>query len=173
MPRPCAFDEFAARGLPERVHATMIASHLGEQIVGHLNRDSTEIVARERPADKPAPALKPARRRGRPKQGESRPKEPTRIEQQLRMNELSQIIADLPRACDVGTKRDSQGHKHSWLGRLQAALGRGRRGHSDRRTAHLGLVARQPGVHPLGEDECRAGHQPLRRSQRCCSVCLP
>jgi len=111
-----AFDEFAARGLPERVHATMIASHLGEQIVGHLNRDSTEIVARERPADKPAPALKPAKRRGRPKKGESRPQEPTRIERQLRMNGLSEMIADLPRACDVGTKRDSQGHKHSWVG---------------------------------------------------------
>jgi hypothetical protein len=65
---------------------------------------------------KPAPALKPAKRRGRPKKGESRPKEPTRIERQLQMNELSEMIADLPRACDVGTKRDSQGHQHSWVG---------------------------------------------------------
>jgi hypothetical protein len=32
------------------------------------------------------------------------------------MNELSEMIADLPRACDVGTKRDSQGHQHSWVG---------------------------------------------------------
>lgn len=32
------------------------------------------------------------------------------------MNGLSEMIADLPRACDVGTKRDSQGHKHSWVG---------------------------------------------------------
>ena len=111
-----AFDEFASAGLPERVHTAMIDSHLGEQIVGHLNRDSTEIEARERPAVKPAPVLKPAKRRGRPKKGESRPKEPTRIERQLQMNELSEMIADLPRACDVGTKRDSQGHQHSWVG---------------------------------------------------------
>jgi hypothetical protein len=111
-----AFDEFASTGLPGRVHAAMIDSHLGEQIVGHLNRDSTEIEARERPADKPAPAPKPAKRRGRPKKGESRPKEPTRIERQLQMNALSEMIADLPRACDVGTKRDSQGHQHSWVG---------------------------------------------------------
>jgi hypothetical protein len=111
-----AFDEFASAGLPERVHTAMIDSHLGERIVGHLNRDSTEIEARESPAVKPAPVLKPAKRRGRPKQGESRPKEPTRIERQLQMNELSEMIADLPRACDVGTKRDSQGHQHSWVG---------------------------------------------------------
>jgi len=111
-----AFEEFATSALPGRVHAAMIDSHLGEQIVGHLNRDSTEIVARERPEAKPAAAMKPAKRRGRPKKGESRPKEPTRIERQLQMNGLREMIADLPRACDVGTKRDSQGHQHSWVG---------------------------------------------------------
>jgi len=110
-----AFEEFATGDLPERVHAAMIDSYLGERIVGHLNRDSTEIEARERPADKPAP-VKPAKRRGRPKKGESRPKEPTRIERQLQMKGLSEMIADLPRACDVGTKQDSKGHKHSWVG---------------------------------------------------------
>lgn len=111
-----ALEEFATSVLPGRVHAAMLEAHLGGQIVGHLNRDSTEIEARERPADKPTPAPKPAKRRGRPKKGQSRPKEPTRIERQLQMNSLSEMIEDLPRACDVGSKRDSQGHKHSWVG---------------------------------------------------------
>jgi hypothetical protein len=31
-----AFEQFATRGLPERMHATLIASHVGKRIVGHL-----------------------------------------------------------------------------------------------------------------------------------------
>ena len=49
------------------------------------------------------------------------------------MNGLSEMIADLPRACDVGTKRDSQGHKHSWVGyKLHWDVADG--GYSDRRS---------------------------------------
>jgi len=76
-----AFAEFAAGHLPARVHEALIGAHLGDQLVGHIARDSTEIEAREKPA-KPAQAAaaedKPAKPRGRPKQGEERVKAPTR-----------------------------------------------------------------------------------------------
>ena len=29
---------------------------------------------------------------------------------------LPQMLADLPRACDVGTKRNAKGHTTSWIG---------------------------------------------------------
>ena len=29
---------------------------------------------------------------------------------------LPQMLADLPRACDVGTKRNAKGHATSWIG---------------------------------------------------------
>lgn len=29
---------------------------------------------------------------------------------------LSGMLADLPRACDVGTKRNAKGYKESWTG---------------------------------------------------------
>lgn len=32
------------------------------------------------------------------------------------MTTLAEMIKDLPRACDTGAKRDSQGFKHGWIG---------------------------------------------------------
>ena len=44
-----AFAEFAESQLAERVHAVMIERHFGDQLIGHTSRDSTAIVAREKP----------------------------------------------------------------------------------------------------------------------------
>ena len=83
-------------------------------LVEHISRDATAIEAREKPAPK---AAKPKRRRkpGRPHKGEARAKEPSRLERQLTMS-LPQMLADLPRACDVGTKRNAKGHTTFWIG---------------------------------------------------------
>ena len=85
-------------------------------LVEHISRDATAIEAREKPAPKPK-AAKPKRRRkrGRPRKGEAQAKEPSRLERQLTMS-LPQMLADLPRACDVGTKRNAKGHTTSWIG---------------------------------------------------------
>ena len=82
----------------------------------HISRDATAIEAREKAAPKPK-AAKPKRRRkrGRPRKGEARAKEPSRLERQLTMS-LPQMLADLPRACDVGSKRNAKGHTTSWIG---------------------------------------------------------
>ena len=78
----------------------------------HISRDATAIEAREKPAPKPK-AAKPKRRRKRerPRKGEEQAKEPSRLERQLTMS-LPQMLADLPRACDVGTKAQRQGPYH-------------------------------------------------------------
>ena len=52
-----------------------------------------------------------AAKRGRPKQGEERIKSLTRIERQANGMDLSDILNDLPTACDVGTKKNSKGYK--------------------------------------------------------------
>lgn len=111
-----AFDEFAESRLPERVHQALIKQHLGAQIVGHISRDSTAISAREKPEKRSAPVEKTAKKRGRPKKGEARPKEPTRLERQAAGQPLGDMLAELPRACNVGTKRNSKGHTTSWIG---------------------------------------------------------
>lgn len=45
-----AFEEFAEGRLAERVHEALVKEYLGEELVGHISRDGTAIVARERPA---------------------------------------------------------------------------------------------------------------------------
>ena len=113
-----AFAEFAASALPSRLHEALIQDTHSDRLVGHISRDSTAIEAREKPAksDKPAPAPKPKLKRGRPRKGELRPPPPpSRIERQRGMT-LAAMPADLPRACDVGAKRNAKGFSETWIG---------------------------------------------------------
>lgn len=113
-----AFTEFSATQLPARVHEALIRRTQGDRLVGHLSRDSTAIEARERPVNKPKETQKPPEKqpRGRPKKGEERPpKELTRLQRQADMT-ITEMLNDLPTSCDVGTKRNSQGHQDSWIG---------------------------------------------------------
>ncbi len=121
-----AFAEFAQGDLPARMHAALIERSLGGRIVGVIARDATEIEAREKPAakeandnkdDPPSPdGAQPPRKRGRPRKDEQRPKpQPTRLERQTQQN-LDQMVADLPTACDVGCKKNSKGYKETWIG---------------------------------------------------------
>ena len=111
-----AFAEFAESRLPERVHQALIEKNLGNQLVGHISRDSTAIHAREKPEKKAVPVEQTPKKRGRPKKGEERPKKLTRLEQQAAGQSVSEMIADLPKACNVGSKRNSKGHTTSWIG---------------------------------------------------------
>jgi hypothetical protein len=111
-----AFAEFAESRLPERVHQALIEKNLGNQLVGHISRDSTAIHAREKPEKKAVPVEQTPKKRGRPKKGEERPKKLTRLEQQAAGQSVPEMIADLPKACNVGSKRNSKGHTTSWIG---------------------------------------------------------
>lgn len=113
-----AFAEFAKGGLADIVHASLIEQHMSDRLVGHISRDSTSIEAREKAAkkEKPVPDLdKPKYKPGRPKKGEERPKEPTRLERQQSMS-IGEMLNELPSASDVGTKKDSKGFKKTWKG---------------------------------------------------------
>jgi len=115
-----AFAAFATSELPQRLHAALIEATQKERLVGHISRDSTEIEAREKPQSTPVEATpahsKPKRKRGRPKKGEKpAPSEPTRLERQTKMT-LKGMLDDLPRACNVGSKKNSKGYKETWIG---------------------------------------------------------
>ena len=110
-----AFAEFSDSQLPERVHESLIKKCYQDELVGHNSRDSTAIEAREKPLKKEA-LKKAPKKRGRPKKGEERIKEPTRLEKQAAGMSLSDMLEDLPDACDVGTKKNSKGYKTSWTG---------------------------------------------------------
>jgi hypothetical protein len=111
-----AFAAFAEPELPQQIHEHLVKTHAGPKLVGHISRDATALEAPERPVAKPTPAPAPPRPRGRPKEGESRPPpSPKRLELQVG-RPLDENLADLPRACDVGTKCNRKGSKTSWIG---------------------------------------------------------
>jgi hypothetical protein len=111
-----AFAEFSAQDLPTRVHEALVKAQLGDALVGHLSRDSTAIEVRERPLVKTPAEPTPPRKRGRPAKGEVRSVVKTRLQRQTEGMSLAAMIQDLPRACDVGSKRDAQGFTRSWIG---------------------------------------------------------
>lgn len=110
-----AFAEFAEAGLLDRVHAARVREYLGEEVIWHVSRDSTEIEAREKPVTKPK-AAQPKYGRGRPRKGEVRPPKPAKRLERQYTQEPEEAIAELPKVCDVGVKKNSKGHKHHWVG---------------------------------------------------------
>lgn len=111
-----AFAEFSKSELTQRAHAAVIDRHLGGQLIGHVSRDSTAIIAREKPEKLIVETSPEPKKLGRPKKGEVRVKTTTRLEQQSAGMSLTEMKADLPTACNVGTKRNSKGYKTSWIG---------------------------------------------------------
>jgi hypothetical protein len=113
-----AFAEFAKAGLAERTHAALVKETLGEQLIGHISRDGTAIEARERPAKREqaaeaAPVV--AKKRGRPCKDEIREVKPGKLVLQ-QGKPLAQLLEELPRDCDHGSKCNAQGYKNSWNG---------------------------------------------------------
>ena len=109
-----AFKEFSESGLTQVVHESVIKEHMGDKIIGHISRDSTSIDAREKPVRK-IQIVKSKKKRGRPRKGEVRIKELTRLERQQSMGTM-EMLEELPKVCDVGTKMNSKGYKKSWVG---------------------------------------------------------
>jgi hypothetical protein len=110
-----AFAEFAGTQLTQRVHEALIGKTHQDRLVGHISRDSTAIEAREKPVKKDPPPESVKGKRGRPKKGEERPKQPTRLQRQRTMSK-QEMLKDLPAVCDVGTKKNSKGYKETWTG---------------------------------------------------------
>jgi hypothetical protein len=111
-----AFAEFARLGLGEKVHAALVAEWVKPELVGHISRDATAIEGREKPVTKPQPAKPAPRKRGRPRRSEVRePKPETRLERQGRQS-AQEALGELPAHCDVGAKKNSKGHKETWIG---------------------------------------------------------
>jgi hypothetical protein len=115
-----AFAEFAHSELPQKAHEALIALTHKDRLVGHIARDATAIHGREKSCKRKAPpATKPkiVRKRGRPRKGEEPPPPPPRrISSQAAGMSLSAMLADLPKTCDVGIKRNAKGYQESWVG---------------------------------------------------------
>lgn len=109
-----AFDLFALRELHANIHKALVEEHLSDRLCGHISRDSTAIEGREKPVKKEK-KTKVAKKRGRPRKGEQREKKKRRLEEQPGRS-LKKNLKELPKDCDVGTKKNSKGYKESWVG---------------------------------------------------------
>jgi len=113
-----AFAEFARSEFAQRVHAAVIRRTQSQRLVGHILRDATAIEGREKPAPKPPKPEVAAPRRLHRKSGTAKPPEQmTRIDRQYSGSmTLEEMLAELPRACNVGCKPNSRGIKQTWIG---------------------------------------------------------
>lgn len=110
-----AFTEFAVSELGNRAHDALVKDYLGGELLGHISRDSTAIVGREKPARK-IKKQKKSRKRGRPAKGEQRePIVEKRLDRQVSQS-AAEAIRELPFRCDRGTKKNAKGYKTSWNG---------------------------------------------------------
>ncbi len=110
-----AFAKFSELKLSELTHENLIKEYLSEKLIGHISRDSTAIESREKPIKRNEESKK-VKKKGRPKKGEKRePKKETRLEKQSKQN-LPEMLNDLLIDCDVGSKKNSNGYKNSWIG---------------------------------------------------------
>jgi hypothetical protein len=122
-----AFAEFAAAGLPAKIHEALIRHTQRDRVIDYIARDSTAIEARQRlPGDhdqskrpeSPAKAPKVAGKRGAKKGPQKRAKaheRGPRLQRQQHMT-LEEMIADLPQECSLGVKTSSKGHQQYWRG---------------------------------------------------------
>jgi transposase len=107
---------YSEKHLMEQILAPMVSSIYEGRIVGHISRDSTAIVAREKPVNKKK-EVKPAKRKvGRPKKGEAKQeKKQRRLARQIKMKAQESIKA-LNQDCTWGCKQNSQGNIQFWKG---------------------------------------------------------
>ena len=110
-----AFAEFANAGLGAVVHDALVHDYLHGELIGHVSRDSTAIIGREKAAKKKK-RVKVPRKRGRPAKGEQRPPpEVKRLDRQVKQ-EPAAALAELSNVCTRGTKRNAKGYQESWNG---------------------------------------------------------
>jgi hypothetical protein len=132
-----AFAEFAATELVQQSHAAVIEATQQGRLIGHIARDSTAILVRERYPEtaeqkKEREREKKAKKRkgGKRKQAVATPcvkrekgrhkrakaaDRGTRMQRQ-RHQKLEVMLKGLPRQCDMGAKKNSQGNDQYWRG---------------------------------------------------------
>jgi transposase/IS5 family transposase len=108
--------KYSEKHLMEQILVSMVSKSHEGTIVGHISRDSTAIIAREKPVNKKKEVKPEKKKRGRPKKGEMRfEKPPKRLTRQIKMK-AHPSIKELNQDCSWGCKQNSQGNIQFWKG---------------------------------------------------------
>ncbi len=102
------FTMFAETQLPYCVHEALVKTYLGDEIAGHISRDSTAIEAREKAKKKETQtelATSSIKRKGRPRKGEPKKvKEVPRLQKQ-EYTQMNSKVGNLTRRSAAPVKR--------------------------------------------------------------------
>ena len=111
-----AFKEFALSRLGERVHEALVERCLKPELVGHISRDATAIVGREKPVKKP-PKKKPAPQKEdvRPRGNRENPRSKHAWSSRL-VSQSNKLLRNCRCFRDRGTKKNAKGFKETWIG---------------------------------------------------------
>jgi len=113
------FKELSDMQIAQKTHKQFIKEYLSEKTFFYNASDSTKISLREKPVkvEKEKPK---AKKRGRPKKGETKkptkPTRPTILQQQKVMQSVKEKLALLSTDCSVGIKQNSKGNYETWIG---------------------------------------------------------
>lgn len=110
------FKEFSKTSLPERVHTSLIKEIYKDEIVGHVVKDSTPIEVREKAFKKKESAKDRKKSKDRERMKLKRSGKPNRRQNQLKQEKVDIMLEELPKQCDKGLKKSSQGYTMIWKG---------------------------------------------------------
>jgi hypothetical protein len=110
------FKELSDMKIAEKTHEQFVKEYLSDKIFFYNATDSTKIPLRQKPIkvkkEKPQ-----AKKRGRPKKGETRePIKPKILELQKKMQTAEEKLTLVCRECGVGIKQNSKGNREVWIG---------------------------------------------------------
>ncbi len=109
------FKKFVEASVPDKAHERLIKKFYENEIIGHITKDSTPIIARERALKKEGTKKERKKLSNKRYQQEIKGEIKGRRQKQLTM-ELNEAIAELPKRCDIGCKKSSQGYLMAWKG---------------------------------------------------------
>lgn len=110
------FKELSNLKIAQKTHEKFIEEYLSDMIFMYNASDSTKIPLREKPVKLEKPKKTKAKR-GRPKKGEIREaKQATILEQQVKMDNIEEMLSLVSSKCGVGIKQNSKGNREVWIG---------------------------------------------------------
>jgi Transposase DDE domain/Transposase domain (DUF772) len=117
-----AFSKFAKLSLPEKVHQALVKEIYKDDLLQNVVIDSTPVEAREKVVKKELKRAERKRKLDRERAKAKRHGELNRRQIQLKEEECVSV-AKLPKVCDRGMKRSSQGYTMIWKGyKLHVAI---------------------------------------------------